>query len=112
MYTKSLIQQHLEMIDLLESFKSHINDIMDNVIIENSVFGINKMGSACEMVTGYFVEDKTFDNLDDCIKNIERNQYVRISENSQFSTGHIYYSLMNCPNNKKVLDLETLKYVR
>jgi hypothetical protein len=112
MYTKSLIQQHLEMMDLLESFKSHINDIMNNVIIENSVFGINMKGNACEMMTGYFVEDKSFDSLDDCVKNIQKNQYIQILENKQFVTGYIHYSLMNCPHDKKILDLETLNYVR
>lgn len=112
MYTRSIIQQHLEMIDLLESFKSHLNDIMDSVIVENSVFGINMKGTACEMMTGYFVEDKTFDNLDDCIKNVGKNQYIQILENKQFVTGNIYYSLMNCPENRRILDLETLNYVR
>jgi hypothetical protein len=50
--------------------------------------------------------------LDDCIKNLKNNQYIQILENEKFVTGEIQYSLFNCPNDKKILDLETLQYVR
>lgn len=112
MYTRSLIQQHLEMIDILESFKENINSIMDQVIIENSVFGCNRQGSVREIFTGYFIEDQIFENLSDCVKNLKQNQYIQIKENSQFITGYIQQNLFNCPENARVLDLETMEYVR
>ena len=112
MYTRSLIQQHLETLNILEVFSTNVKYIMDKYIIENSVFGSNRKGEVLEMTTGYFVEDKTFENLDDCIKNLKNNQYVQILENEKFITGEIQYSLFNCPNDKKILDLETLQYVR
>lgn len=112
MYTKSLIQQHLERIELLESFKKDINELMDKYIIENSVFGMNHSGRAKEMVTGYFVIDESYDSLSDCMKGLKNNQYIQITNNDKFSTGNIEYNLFNCPQDKKVLDLETLNYVR
>jgi len=112
MFTKSLIQQHLESLNTLEVFSTNVKYIMDKYIIENSVFGSNRKGEVLEMTTGYFVEDKTFESLDDCIKNLKNNQYIQILENEKFITGEIQYNLFNCPNDKKILDLETLQYVR
>lgn len=112
MYTKSLIQQHLERISLLECFKQDVNELMDKYIIENSVFGMNCNGKAKEMVTGYFVIDESYNSLNDCIRGLKNNQYIQIENNSKFSTGCVEYNLFNCPQDKKVLDLETLNYVR
>lgn len=112
MYTKSLIQQHLERIELLESFKQDVNELMDKYIIENSVFGMNYNGRAKEIVTGYFIVDESYENLDDCIRGLKNNQYIQIEGNNKFSTGSMEYNLFNCPQDKKVLDLETLNYVR
>ena len=112
MYTKSLIQQHLERIELLESFKQDVNELMDKYIIENSVFGMNFNGRAKEIVTGYFIIDESYENLDDCIRGLKNNQYIQIENNNKFSTGSMEYNLFNCPQDKKVLDLETLNYVR
>ena len=112
MYTKSLIQQHLERINLLESFKQSLNNMMDKYIIENSVFGITYKGESTEIVTGYFIVEKEFDNLNDCIKNINNNQYIQVKNNEKFIIGTIENNLFNCPYDKPVLDLETLKYVR
>ena len=112
MYTKSLIQQHLERIELLENFKQDVNELMDKYIIENSVFGMNYNGRAKEIVTGYFIIDESYENLDDCIRGLKNNQYIQIESNNKFSTGSVEYNLFNCPQDKKVLDLETLNYVR
>jgi hypothetical protein len=112
MYTKSLIQQHLERINLLETFKQDVNELMDKYIIENSVFGMNYNGRAKEMVAGYFVIDESYDSLNDCMKGLKNNQYIQIVNNNEFITGNIEYNLFNCPQDKKVLDLETLNYVR
>ena len=112
MYTKSLIQQHLERIELLENFKQDVNELMDKYIIENSVFGMNHNGRAKEIVTGYFIIDESYENLNDCMRGLKSNQYIQIENNNKFSTGSVEYSLFNCPQDKKVLDLETLNYVR
>lgn len=112
MYTKSLIQQHLERIDLLESFKLNLNDIMDKYIIENSVFGVTRNGSVCEITNGYFIEEDKYNSLDECIRGLKDNQYINILNNETFIAGVVENSLFNCPEQSKVLDLETLKYVR
>lgn len=112
MFTKSLIQQHLERIDLLEAFKQDLNYLMDKFIIENSVFGVNRNGRSTEITTGYFIVDESFDNINDCIRGLKPNQFIQIENNDKFSTGTVEYNLFNCPTDKQVLDLETLNYIR
>lgn len=112
MYTKSLIQQHLERINLLEVFKQDVNELMEKYTIENSVFGMNRNGYAKEVVTGYFIVDESYDNLNDCMRGLKNNQYIQIENNNKFSTGTVEYNLFNCPTDKRVLDLDTLNYVR
>jgi hypothetical protein len=83
MFTKSLIQQHLERIDLLETFKQDLNYLMDKFIIENSVFGINRNGRSTEITTGYFIVDESFDNINDCIRGLKPNQFIQIENSLQ-----------------------------
>ena len=108
MYTKSIIQQEIERENIQESFKDGLNSIMDKYTIEDSVFGIVD-GRVTEAVSGYFVEEKEYDSIDEAMNDF--GKAVRIQNNEKFTTGTIYKSIAKCPKDQKILDLDTLEYV-
>ena len=108
MYTRSIIQQQIERENIQESFKDGLNSIMDKYTIEDSVFGIVD-GRVTEAVSGYFVEEKEYDSIDEAMNDF--GKAVRIQNNEKFTTGTIYKSIAKCPKDQKILDLDTLEYV-
>lgn len=111
MFTKSLIQQKLEMVRLLESFKKSLNGMMDQYIIENAFFGISNQGMY-EATKGYFVASKEYDNLDEAVRDMKCNQFIQVLENKKFVVGDINSQLSNCPEESHVYDVEFLCEVR
>lgn len=112
MYTKSLIQQNLEIFQLKENFNEGISSLMEKYNIEDSIFVISG-GSVKELTKGYFVVEKEYDNINDAIRNCNINtQGIRIIENNKFSVGTIYSNLSKCPKNSNILDVELYEDVR
>ena len=112
MYTKSLIQQNLEILHLKENFNDGVSSLMEKYNIEDSIFVINN-GSVKELTKGYFVIENEYDNIDDAIRNCNINtQGIRVVENKKFTTGTIYYNLSKCPKGANILDIELYENVR
>lgn len=101
MWTKSYIQLQVEKIEERSIFVKDIIKIMEKYQIQDGVFGIaNK--NTYELSKGYFVETKSFDDLNDLIKEMDQNtQAVRITE-GKFILGNVYNNLTditeNCDN--------------
>lgn len=111
MWTKSYIQLQVESIQERAKFANDITKILENYTIQDGVFGISN-NNTYELSSGYFVEEKTFDTMDQLIK--EMNQYsqaVRIVEN-KFILGNVYNCLSDIPEGSKVFSIEFLEDVR
>lgn len=111
MNTKSNIQLVIETENIKNRFKRTIKNISESYTVKGNVFMIDYRKNPVELVDGYFVECKEFDNLDDCIKEMKLNQAVSINEN-KFILGDVKEHLEDCEEGKKVMDVEYLKYVR
>lgn len=110
MYTKSIIQQHLEQINKLNILQESLQDFMDRYTVEDGVFGLfgNKM---YELTCGYLVKESEYDNLEDCIHNMIPNQAIRVQENKKFTVGDVASSLTDCPQECTVIDIEFLEEI-
>lgn len=111
MYTKSLIQQNIEVIRAKDNFRSAIEQLMEKYNIEDSVFVI-KNGFMHEVVEGYFVTENEYSSLSEAVSACNINTMgVRVIGNS-FQVGKIYSRLSECEDNKKVFDLKRLEDIR
>lgn len=111
MNTKSAIQLTLEIEDIKNYFKQSLVSLTEHYEVNGNVFYINSTNQPTEAIQGYFVEEKTYDSLNDCIKDMKLNQAVSINE-GKYILGRIEQHLTNCDEDKKVLDIEYLQYIR
>lgn len=111
MWTKSFIQLQVESIQERAKFANDITKILENYQIQDGVFGITN-GNTYELSTGYFVECKSFDTIDQLIKEMnQKTQAVRITE-GKFILGDVYNTLYDAPNNKTIFSIEFLEDVK
>jgi hypothetical protein len=111
MFTKSIIQQALEVEQAKYDFLSSIENLMEKYNIEDSVF-IYKNGAMREVVEGYFVTDGEFTNLNEAVSTCDINTMgIRIMGN-QFQVGTVHSKISECASDKKVFDLMRLETVR
>lgn len=110
MYTKSIIQQHLEQINSLTILQESLQDFMDKYTVEDGVFGLfnNKM---YELTCGYLVKEHEYDTLEECIRNMNPKQVIRVQENKKFTVGGVVSSLQDCPQECTVVDIEFLEEI-
>ena len=109
MQTKSNIQHIVEKVKFLEKFEDELNSLQEKYIIENSIFTMGN--ELMEVVKGYFVVDKEFDNLHEAIKSmINKGNAIRITEN-KYAIGNIYKTLSEYPENSKIYDIVKAKIV-
>lgn len=113
MYTKSIIQQNVEILKAKNNFRTAMESLMDKYTIEDSVFVGYKTGDIYEATNGYFVVDNEYDNLQEAVSacNIS-NMCVRIMGNEKFQTGSLHTALNECDTTKNVFDLSRLETVR
>lgn len=111
MNTKSNIQLVIETENIKSRFKSALSKLVESYEIKGNVFALDFRKSPVEVSDGYFVEEKTFDNLSDCINEMKLDQAISINED-KFILGHVEQQLANCDESLKVLDIEYLKYIR
>jgi hypothetical protein len=113
MYTKSIIQQKIELFEAKSNFKCSIENLMEKYNIEDSVFVYTKNSTIQEVVEGYFVIEAEYTDLMEAISacNIN-NMGIRVMENKSFQIGTIHNIISECDNTKKVFDLKRLKDVR
>lgn len=111
MFTKSIIQQTVEAMQIKNDFRTAIENLMEKYNIEDSVF-VFYNGMMHEVVEGYFVTENEFTNLAEAISacNIE-TMGVRII-GTTFQIGAIYEKLSECADDKKVFDITRLTEVR
>ena len=111
MFTKSIIQQTVEAMQVKNNFKIAIEQLMEKYNVEDSVFVFYE-GSIHEVVEGYFVTENEYDNLNDAISECNINTMgIRIMGNN-FQTGTIHTKISECAEDKKVFDLRRLQSVR
>ena len=110
MYTKSIIQQHIEKVNSLGILQESLSDFMDRYTISDGVFGLfqNRM---YELTCGYMVQEQKFEKLEDAIRAMKPQQGIRVVENRRFVIGDICSNLSSCPENCTVLDIEFLEEV-
>lgn len=110
MNTKSKIQLVIEEDNIKSNFKRSLEHLTESYTIKGNVFTVDGWNPV-ELSNGYFVEEKEFDNLNDCINEMKTGQAISIQEN-KFVLGNIKKHLSECENDKKVLDISYLQYVR
>jgi hypothetical protein len=111
MWTKSFIQLQVESIQERAKFANDITKILEKYQIQDGVFGIIN-NNTYELSSGYFVEEQTFDTIDQLIKEMNQShQAVRITE-GKFILGNVYTCLSDIPEDKKVFSIEFLDDVR
>lgn len=111
MYTKSLIQQNLEILHIKENFNDSLVSIMEKYNIEDSIFVIIN-NDVKELTKGYFVLESEYDNINDAIKSCDIScMGVRIIENKKFQVGNIYKNLSQCPKNTQIFDVENYNII-
>jgi len=110
MNTRSYIQRVIEETDRKESFRKQLTALTEKYDVKGNVFAIGYRGGYVEVVQGYLCEEKTFESLSECVREMKPNQAVRINEGS-FILGTVYNMLSECTEGK-VLDIERLQYIR
>lgn len=111
MLTKSKIQLIKEGIELANSFKENLNDIMDKYLIEDSIF-VYRDNKVFEVTSGYFEVLKEFDNLNEAIRFCNLNDSgIRIVDNSRFIIGKIHKAISECNRDNQILDIEKFNIV-
>jgi len=110
LFGKSYIQVQAELIEERGKFANDISQLLENYKIEDGVFGIVN-NNTYELSNGYFVEEKTFDTINELIKEMnQKTQAVRITE-GKFILGNIYSSLSDIETNKKIFSIEYLDFI-
>ena len=110
MWTKSVIQMQIESIQERARFANDINKILESYRIEDGVFGIAN-NNTYELSKGYFVEEKTFDDMSKLIKEMNQSsQAVRITD-GKFILGNVYECLSDVPEGSNVFSIEFLENV-
>lgn len=112
MYTRSIIKQIKDVLEVKESFNEGLTSLMDKYNVEDSIFVISE-GSVKEVVKGYFVITKEFDTLKEALHECDvRCMGIRIIANNKFQIGNIYQNLSQCPKEGQIFDINTLENVR
>lgn len=110
MWTKSAIQLQIESIQERSKFANDINKILESYRIDDGVFGVAN-NNTFELSHGYFVEEKSFDDMATLIKEMDQHhQAVRIT-GGKFILGNVYESLSEIPEGSDVFSIEFLENV-
>lgn len=111
MYTKSIIQQNIELLQAKNNFRIGIEQLMEKYNIEDSVF-VLKNGRLYEAVEGYFSVESDYDSLSEAISNCNiATMGIRVMGN-KFQTGTIHQRISECVNDNQVFDLDRLEAIR
>ena len=110
MYTKSIIQQHLEKINTLTILEESLQHFMSEYTVKDGVFGLFR-DKLYELTCGYLIPESEHDTLESAIRSMKPSQAIRIEENKKFTVGDVASSLGDCPPECKVLDIEFLEEI-
>lgn len=107
MWQKSLIQQIMERNTTINEFKRILERLTESYTVKNNTFGIIH-GAISEINNGYFVVEKECDDLESSIKemNGDLNKCIRIIENQKYQVGSWYKTILECPQEHTVFDIE------
>ena len=112
MYTKSLIQQHREILNIKESVTDKLSDLMDSYMVKDNIFTIENF-IPVEVENGYFVPHDTYDTISEAVKNMDIvKDCVRIQENKTFTVGRTYKTLSECSEYPQIFDINYSQPVR
>lgn len=112
MYTKSLIQQYREILNVKESTVDKLSDLMDSYMVKDNIFMIENHIPK-EVESGYFVPFKEFDSISEAVKNMDIvRDSIRIQENKTFTIGRVYNTLSECSNQPQIFDINSSQSIR
>lgn len=112
MYTKSIIQQQVELFNAKDKFRRGIESLMEKYTIEDSVFILNS-NNLFEATDGYFALVNEYDNLNEAISNCDINTMgIRVMNDTKFQIGTLHNSITECKEGSSVFDLKRLENVR
>ena len=109
MNNKSNIQLQLECLQEKSNFSRELRRILEQYDVQDTVFGSQR--GLHELSTGYFVETKTYDNLDEAVREMKIGQALRVVESSKFIVGDVYARLSDCPEDQHIFNIEYLEDV-
>lgn len=105
MYTKSLIQQYREILNIKESIIDKLNDLMDSYMVEDNIFNIKEM-TPHEVESGYFVPYETYNSISEAINHMDIvKDSVRIQNNESFTIGRVFDNLSECSNAYQIFNI-------
>ena len=112
MYTKSLIQQHREILNIKESVTDKLTDLMDMYMVKDNIFMVENL-KPIEVENGYFVPFTEYNSISEAVKymDIVRDS-IRIQENKTFTVGRVYKTLSECSEHQQIFDTNTSQSVR
>ena len=106
MYTKSKIQQINECILYKNMFLENLNHLMDQYLIEDSIF-VPCKDTIKEATIGYFNIVDEFDSFEKLKENYQlESPCVRIVNNNKFQVGNLYETLSQCTKSDKIYDIK------
>lgn len=106
MQTKSKIQLIKEEIDKKNYFKSGLCKLMDEYLIEDSIFSFDG-SNVSEQNNGYFEVLSEYNSIDEAISNYKLGECLRIVENELFQVGRSYKKISEISTDNKVIDVTT-----
>lgn len=109
MNNRSNIQLQLESIHAKGEFAKQLHNILEKYDVQDTVFGIHR--GLYELSSGYFVESKTYDDLDLAIREMENGQAIRVVESAKFILGDVYQNISDCPEDSHIFNIEYLEDV-
>ena len=115
MYTKSLIQQQMELEAAVFEMKNFIKGIDNKFDVEDAVFGFDPFTRKLDEITeGYFGVINTYDTIDEALRNLDSiNQCLHIvrTENGHTYTVGTVAAHISDLTEGQVMDIETLKEI-
>jgi len=116
MYTQSLIQQRINIVESKYRFEEKLKQILENYTVKDNVVVFNGR-DVVDIEEGYFVRKEEYGTLEEAIRNINLNtQGIRIIEEGEegdhkFIIGDVCRSLNECMMEKSVYNIGRMEDV-
>lgn len=107
MYTKSLIQQYREILNIKESVTEKLTDLVETYTVIDNIFMVHDL-TPVEVDKGYFVPYSEYTSIDEAVKNMDIvKDSIRIQNSKVFTIGRVYNNLSECSDHPKIFDIRS-----